>query len=87
MNYKEEASKLIDKMANINKMGARHLINKESTKIAALISIEFAIQKVYDLDHKSNAVYNKETQYWDYDQSKELRDLILIKEEIIKQIL
>jgi hypothetical protein len=78
MNY-------LEKMAHelwLNHFNCQLITNDLSSELAyksAIISVELAISLVYSVDHQNKAVYNEETKYWDYEQCKELKDLLLVK--------
>ena len=74
MTPKEKAIELVDKMA--------FEICKTDAKQCALIAVDEIIDEVYNISHQYAAIYNEETKFYNYTESKELKFWQEVKKEI-----
>jgi hypothetical protein len=56
--------------------------SKINTKKCALIAVDELINEVYNISHQYTAVYNNETKFYNYIDSKELKFWKEVKQEI-----
>jgi len=93
MTPKEKAIELFDKyyrlfnnfpnyqyvIENINTIQDEKLY---TTKQSALIAVDEIIDEVYNISHQYTAIYDENTKFWNYTESKELK----FWQEVIKEI-
>jgi hypothetical protein len=88
MTPKEKAIELLEKMSfgksykNIGSGWSANLPNNEYYILCSLIAVDEIIQEIYSIDHQHRAVYNPETGYYSYSDSKELLFWKEVKKEI-----
>ncbi len=72
----EKSIELMDKMSMIN--GHKNIYYKQ----CALIAVDELINEVYNISHQYTAVYDNETKFYNYTDSKELKFWKEVKKEI-----
>jgi hypothetical protein len=91
MTPKEKAEELVDKFyqttpneAWINEpLGiAEEYKAWNQAKQCALIAVDEIIDEVYNISHQYAAIYNEETKFYNYTESKELKFWQEVKKEI-----
>lgn len=88
MTPKEKAIQLCESM--IHKFDEDYIIivkytnKRHCAKQCALIAVDELIMEIYNIDHQHRAIYNSETGYYSYSDSKELIFWKQVKEEIQK---
>ena len=83
MTPKEKAKELVNKYYRIIPLD-KMTIDYNLAKKCALIAIEEMIAEVYNISHQYTAVYDITTMSYNYEESKELKFWIEVKQEIEK---
>jgi hypothetical protein len=78
MTPKQKAKELIDKMYG----DELDYMTEGQSKQCALIAVYEIIDEVYNISHQYTAIYNEETKFYNYTESKELK----FWKEVIKEI-
>lgn len=78
MTPKEKAKELVDKMYG----DELDYMTECQAKQCALIAVEELISEVYNISHQYTAVYDITTMFYNYEESKELKFWLKVKEEI-----
>jgi hypothetical protein len=86
MTPKEKAIELVEKFNNYcsYEWWEGNNGHKENMKQCALIAVDELINEVYNISHQYTAVYNNETKFYNYTDSKELKFWKEVKHEIEK---
>ena len=83
MTTKEKAKELVNKYHLLDAGMTYDEINWINAKQCALIAVDELIMEIYNIDHQYRAIYNSETGYYSYSDSKELIFWKEVKKEII----
>jgi len=83
MTPKEKAQELIDKMER--PLNDDYVVDYNPYyKQCALIAVEEMIAEVYNISHQYTAIYDITTMFYNYEESKELKFWLNVKQEIEK---
>jgi len=82
MTPKEKAKEIFEKFYNIK--GGHNTMFWDDAIICSLIAVDELIVQIYNIDHQHRAIYNPETGYYSYTDSKELLFWKEVKQEIEK---
>ena len=81
MTPKEKAEELIAKMTRpIN--DDYYVDYNDYAKECAIIAVNELIDQVYSISHQYTAIYDENTKFWNYTESKELKFWKEVKQEI-----
>lgn len=80
MTPKEKAKEIVHKMYG----DELDYMTEGQAKQCALIAVDELIMEIYNIDHQHRAIYNSETGYYSYSDSKELIFWKEVKQEIEK---
>ena len=83
MTPKEKAQELVNKFYMAIPSDEMGLCD-EASRQCALIAVDELIMEIYNIDHQHRAIYNSETGYYSYSDSKELIFWKEVKKEIEK---
>lgn len=85
MTPRQKAKELIERFKHADE-AYYHESFKDSDlgKICALVAVDELINEVYNISHQYTAVYNNETKFYNYTDSKELKFWKEVKHEIEK---
>jgi hypothetical protein len=78
MTPKEKAKELVEAMA----FSCRECDYESKAKQCAKIAVDELINEVYNISHQYTAVYDEETKFYNYTESKELKFWIEVKKQI-----
>jgi hypothetical protein len=81
MTPKQKAQELFDKMCS-NDGDEYHHCTYYVAKACALIAVDEIIDQVYSISHQYTAIYDENTKFWNYTESKELKYWQEVKQEI-----
>jgi hypothetical protein len=82
MTPKEKAQELFDKYWTLISYKIEGSVGRLVIKQCALIAVDELINEVYNISHQYTAVYNNETKFYNYIDSKELKFWKQVKHEI-----
>ena len=80
MTPKEKAEELFDKFNNPDRTNYPYY--SHNAQQCALISVDEIINQVYSISHQYTAIYDDNTKFWNYTESKELNFWKEVKKEI-----
>ena len=83
MTPKEKADQLLTRYIN-QWFAFGDYLSLAKAKQCALIAVDELIMEIYNIDHQHRAIYNSETGYYSYSDSKELIFWKEVKKEIEK---